>query len=381
MAANQGSQEPLEPETVAQGTAKKRKGRGCGKPAPEVPTVREEADPEWQQEGGPTREAFCTAQQECPTLEGLRQQAAPQAAGEAPGTHLIYWEDGLLYSEPKVPEPGSARMLLVPQCFRAFLLGLAHDVPLAGHLGQDKTYKRLVSHFYWPLVHKQSAAYCRSCQASGKSGGKCKAPLQPLPIVSTPFERVGIDIVGPLDPKTAMGNRSILFLVDHATRYSEAIPLRKVTAPVVGRALMGVFTRMGFPKEVVSDRGTNFTSTYMKSLWKVCGVTYKFTTPYHPQSNGLVERFNRTLKGMIQGLSEPLRRKWDVLLPCLLFAYREVPQKESKEIKDQGNPIETKRWSTIIRISGAENGAKEVQGGRRSPRIVAVTVGNRHQPS
>ncbi|KAJ1115199.1 hypothetical protein NDU88_003425 [Pleurodeles waltl] len=116
-------------------------------------------------------------------------------------------------------------------------------------------------------------------------------------------------------------------MVDHATRYPEAIPLRTVTAPVVRRALMGVFTRMGFPKEVVSDRGTNFISTYMKSLWKVCGVTYKFTTPYHPQSNGLVERFNRTLKGMIQGLSESLRRKWDVLLPCLLFAYREVPQK------------------------------------------------------
>ncbi|KAJ1199297.1 hypothetical protein NDU88_003134 [Pleurodeles waltl] len=352
MAANQGSQEPLEPETVAQGTAKKRKGRRRGKPAPEVPTVREEAEPEgdapeptgeqvaelgevpelsqWQQEGGPTREVFCTAQKECPTLEGLRQQAAAQAAGGAPGTHLIYWEDGLLYSEPKVPEPGSARMLVVPQGFRTFLLGLAHDVPLAGHLGQDKTYKRLVSHFYWPLMNKQSAAYCRSCQtcqASGKSGGKCKAPLQPLPVVSTPFERVGIDIVGPLDPKTALGNRFILVLVDHATRYPEAIPLRTVTAPVVGRALMGVFTRMGFPKEVVSDRGTNFISTYMKSLWKVCGVTYKFTTPYHPQSNGLVERFNRTLKGMIQGLSEPLRRKWDVLLPCLLFAYREVPQK------------------------------------------------------
>ncbi|KAJ1100534.1 hypothetical protein NDU88_005616 [Pleurodeles waltl] len=84
---------------------------------------------------------------------------------------------------------------------------------------------------------------------------------------------------------------------------------------------------MGFPKEVVSDRGTNFTSTYMKSLWKECGVAYKFTTPYHPKGNSLVEIFNHTLKVMIVGLSEPLRRKWDVLLPCLLFAYRKVPQK------------------------------------------------------
>ncbi|KAJ1178906.1 hypothetical protein NDU88_004147 [Pleurodeles waltl] len=62
-------------------------------------------------------------------------------------------------------------------------------------------------------------------------------------------------------------------------------------------------------------------------MWKECGVTYKFTTPYHPQTNGLVERFNKTLKGMIMGLPEKLRRRWDILLPCLLFAYREVPQK------------------------------------------------------
>ncbi|KAJ1216118.1 hypothetical protein NDU88_003724 [Pleurodeles waltl] len=65
----------------------------------------------------------------------------------------------------------------------------------------------------------------------------------------------------------------------------------------------------------------------MKSLWDACGVTYKFTTPYHPQSNGLVERFNKTLKGMIGGLPEAMRRKWDILLPCLLFAYRDVPQR------------------------------------------------------
>ncbi|KAJ1210124.1 hypothetical protein NDU88_005492 [Pleurodeles waltl] len=168
---------------------------------------------------------------------------------------------------------------------------------------------------------------CPTCQASGKTGKQLKAPLLPLPVVGTPFERVGIDIVGPLDPKAALGNRFILVLVDHATCYPEAIPLRTVTAPVVTRALLGIFSRVGFPKDVVSDRGTDFMSAYMKSMWDECGVTYRFTTPYHPQSTGLVERFNKTLKGMISGLTEAMRRKWDVLLPCLLFAYREVPQK------------------------------------------------------
>ncbi|KAJ1123234.1 hypothetical protein NDU88_001707 [Pleurodeles waltl] len=168
---------------------------------------------------------------------------------------------------------------------------------------------------------------CHTCQASGKTGKRLKALLLPLPVVGTPFERVGIDIVGPLDPKTALSNRFILVLVDHATRYPEAIPLRTVTALVVIRALLGIFTHVGFPKEAVSDRGTNFMSAYMKSMWDECWVTCRFTTPYHPQSNGLVERFNKTLKGMISGLTEAMRRKWDVLLPCLLFAYREVPQK------------------------------------------------------
>ena len=60
-------------------------------------------------------------------------------------------------------------------------------------------------------------------------------------------------------------------------------------------------------------------SGYMKAMWNECGVTYKFTTPYHPQTNGLVERFNKTMKGMIMGLPEKLRRRWDVLLPCLLL--------------------------------------------------------------
>ncbi|KAJ1143845.1 hypothetical protein NDU88_010147 [Pleurodeles waltl] len=350
MADREGSQGHLEPGTMAQRAAKRR-DEGRGKPAPEVPTVAdgapEEETPEptgediatlgdlpelagWQVEGGPTREEFCKAQKECPTLEGLRKQALNQAAGDASGNHHLYWENDLLYSEPRVPVFGAARVLVVPQCYRAFLLGLAHDIPLAGHLGQDKTFNRLVTHFHWPKMRTHSDKFCRACptcQASGKAGKRVKTPLIPLPVVGTPFERVGVDIVGPLDPKTALGNRFILVLVDHATRYPEAIPLRTVTASVVARTLMGIFTRVGFPKEIVSDRGTNFMSAYMKHLWDACGVTYKFTTPYHPQSNGLVERFNKTLKGMIGGLPEAMRRKWDVLLPCLLFAYREVPQR------------------------------------------------------
>ncbi|KAJ1179816.1 hypothetical protein NDU88_005049 [Pleurodeles waltl] len=348
MAAWEGSQGHLKLETMAQ-TVANRKGKRHGKPTSDVPMVVdgvpvEEEFPEptgediadlgnlpelsgWQVEGWSNRAEFCKAQKECPTLQGLRHQATAQAAGEACSDHHLYWENDLLYSEPKTPVIGAARVLVVTQCYRAFLLELAHDIPLAGHLGQDNTFNRLVTHFHWPRMRVASDNFCRACltcQASGKTGKRLKAPLIPLPIIDTPFERVGIDVIGPLDTKTALGNRFILVLVDHATCCSEAIPLRTVTAPVVTRALMRIFTRLGFPKEVVSDRGTNFMSAYMKSMWDECGVTYQFTTPYHPQSNGLVERFNKTLKGMINGEPEAMRHKWDIFLPCLLFAYMEV---------------------------------------------------------
>ncbi|KAJ1134269.1 hypothetical protein NDU88_000722 [Pleurodeles waltl] len=313
---------PTIPPSTVDSTSEEEEFPPCAEPTPE----ELEADTaELLGEGGPAREELNVAQQTCPTLEGLRQQAVKQANGDVSDSHGVYWEDNLLYTEARDPKPGAARRLVIPQEYRKFLLTLAHDIPLAGHLGQMKTWDRLVPLFHWPSMSEDTKDFCKSCetcQVSGKTGGTPKAPLIPLPMVGVPFERLGVDIVSPLDPPTASGNRFILVVVDHATRYPEAIPLRTTTAPAVVKALLGIFSRVGFPKEVVSDRGSNFMSAYLKAMWKECGVTYKFSTPYHPQTNGLVERFNKTLKGMIIGLPEKLRRRWNILLPCLLFAYR-----------------------------------------------------------
>ncbi|KAJ1171952.1 hypothetical protein NDU88_003809 [Pleurodeles waltl] len=315
----QGEKEVLESGIMAQPS--KRKGKKTGEPASaqtkkknlssqeEVlspkgtkPIELEPYQVELLGPGGPTREQLCKGQETCPSLEGLRQQAAEETKGNVSGTDRVYWEDGLIYTEARDPKPGPTRRVVVPQEFRAFILTLAHDIPLAGHLEQTKTWERLVNHFYWPKMSqkvKEFCASCATCQASGKTVGHPKAPLIPLPVVGVPFERVVVDIVGPLEPPTASGNQYILVVVDHATRYPEAIPLRSTTAPAVAKARIGIFTRVGFPKEVVSDRGTNFMSAYLKHMWNECGVTYKFTTPYHPQTTGLVERFNKKLKGTI----------------------------------------------------------------------------------
>ena len=134
-----------------------------------------------------------------------------------------------------------------------------------------------------------------------------------------------MDIVGPL-PKTARGHRYILVICDYATRYPEAMPLKRFTAPAVAEQLMELFSRHGVPKEILTDQGTNFMSQLLQELYKMLGVKPVRTTPYHPQTDGLVERFNQTLKQMLRKIIDEEGRDWDKLVPYILFAYREVPQ-------------------------------------------------------
>lgn len=116
-----------------------------------------------------------------------------------------------------------------------------------------------------------------------------------------PFDRVGIDIVGPL-VKSSAGHTHILVLVDYATCYPEAIPLWSTHAKVLAKELMLVFSRVGFPKDIITDQGSNFMSMTLKHLWELLKVNPLRTAVYHPQTNGLVERFNQTLMGMLKKL-------------------------------------------------------------------------------
>ncbi|KYO25207.1 hypothetical protein Y1Q_0001821 [Alligator mississippiensis] len=169
----------------------------------------------------------------------------------------------------------------------------------------------------------------RDVPADGQKWEQEKATLQPLPIIDQPFQRVGIDIVGPLRHKTRKGKKYILTLVDFATRYPEAIALTSTEAPVVANALTKIFFQLGFPSEILTDRVGNFLAEVMKCLWEYCGVKHLKNTAYHPQTNGLIERFNGTLKGMLKAYVDSNPNDWDEKLPHLLFAYWEVPQEST----------------------------------------------------
>ncbi|CAM5159789.1 unnamed protein product [Eretmochelys imbricata] len=138
-----------------------------------------------------------------------------------------------------------------------------------------------------------------------------------------------MDIVGPLSKTTRSGKKYILVVVDFATRYPEAVPLASIEADTVADALLTIFSRVGFPKEVLTDQGSNFMSALLRCLWEKCGVQHNWASAYHPQSNGLVERFNGTLKMMLKTFMNQHPQDWDKYLPHLLFAYREVPQEST----------------------------------------------------
>ena len=134
-----------------------------------------------------------------------------------------------------------SHQIVVPNCYREDILSLAHESPLAGHLGINKTYQKVLSNFYWPGLHKDVVKFCRSChtcQVVGKPNQNPPvAPLRPIPTVEEPFSRVLVDCVGPL-PKTKSGNSYLLTIMCVTTRFPEAIPLRNIKAHTIIKALI-----------------------------------------------------------------------------------------------------------------------------------------------
>ncbi|KAI7808673.1 hypothetical protein IRJ41_011194 [Triplophysa rosa] len=143
--------------------------------------------------------------------------------------------------------------------------------------------------------------------------------------MQVPFDRIGMDLIGPLE-RSARGHRFALVLVDYATRYPEAVPLHSISAKSVAEALFRVISRVGIPREILTDQGTAFMSRTIRELYELLGIKSVRTSVFHPQTDGLVERFNRTLKTMIRKFVHEDAKNWDKWLEPLLFAVREVPQ-------------------------------------------------------
>ena len=166
--------------------------------------------------------------------------------------------------------------IVVPRVYRPEILNLAHETPMSGHLGVNKTYHKILNHFYWPGLKSDVSQFCKSChtcQMVGKPNQTIpKAHLQPIPAFDEPFSRIIIDCVGPL-PKTKSGNEYLLTIMCASTRFPEAIPLRNIKTKNIVKALVKFFTFVGLPKSVQSDQGSNFMSGIFQQVMHELGIT------------------------------------------------------------------------------------------------------------
>ena len=126
-----------------------------------------------------------------------------------------------------------------------------------------------------------------------------KAHLQPISAFNEPFSRIIIDCVCPL-PKTKSGHKYLLTIMCASTRFPEVIPLRNIKTKNIVRALVNFFTFIGLPLSVQSDQGSNFMSRIFQQTMHQLGNTQCKSSPYHPESQGALERFHQTLKNMIR---------------------------------------------------------------------------------
>ncbi|XP_070385441.1 uncharacterized protein [Dermacentor albipictus] len=276
-----------------------------------------------------SREDLIKEQKQDPTLRACFDRLGQVVRSKRGDSHRFFLQEEVLQRKFTSKLGGEYVQVVVPKKFRTAVLELAHDGLMGGHQGTKKTVLKVQTEFFWPGLQadaKRFVASCDSCQRTTPRGHTRKAPLVRVPVIQTPFQRVAVDIVGPLNPKSAQGNRYILTMVDYATRYPDAVALPSVETERVAEALVEMFSRVGVPREVLSDRGTNFTSDVMKEVSRLLSIKQLHTTPYHPMANGLVERFNGTLKQMLKRMCQERPRDWDRYLAPLLFAYREVPQ-------------------------------------------------------
>ncbi|KAL5489194.1 hypothetical protein EMCRGX_G018260 [Ephydatia muelleri] len=296
-----------------------------------------------------------------PTL-GVVRKAVDKKESTSGVSFVI--KDGLMYRVVVMllggdSEPYARDQLVLPSQCRSVVMELAHSIPLAGHLGKNKTTDRVLQRFYWPTLRKDVADFCKRQKTSRVKPQH--APLIPLPIVEEPFQRIAMDIVGPL-PRSSSGNRYILVVCDYATRYPEAMPMWAVDAEAVAEELVKMFTRVGIPREILTDQGSNFTSQLLAELYRLLHIRPIRTSPYHPQTDGLVERFNQTLKSMLRKVATQEGEAWDKLIPYVLFAYREVPQSSTgfspfellygREVR---GPLDVLQESWVAKEKSSEN--------------------------
>ena len=252
---------------------------------------------------------------------------AKQVLGQAQKGYYIL--DGVLYFEDSVV-PGRRR-IVVPTQLRKKLLLENHEAVFAGHFAPKKLMQRVSQYYYWPQMKADIYKVCESCVTCLSTQGQERCPRPPLKSIAVgePFECIGMDFKE-FDVSDG-GNRYALVFQDYLTKWPEVYPVTDRKAPTVARCLADLVWRHGVPSRIIHDRASEFLSDVLQDTAAILGLQQLPTSGGHPQTDGQVERLNRTLKAMLTKLVEKKGRNWDTLLGPVLMAYRTTPQVSTGE--------------------------------------------------
>jgi Integrase zinc binding domain/Integrase core domain len=237
--------------------------------------------------------------------------------------------NGTLYKRNR--QNSEQPLRVISEAEKDIILYNMHSDPLAGHFAVKGTVRRILERYYWPTIREDVKNYIRSCDACQRRGKpQTKEPLHPIQ-VGQPFSRVGIDVVGPLN-ETKNGNKYIITATDYLTKWVEARAVRNAKKEDIAQFLWEeIICRHGCPRELLSDRGAAFVSKIVERLLLIIGTTHRLSSAYHPQTNGLTERFNKTLCESLAKTASQHNKQWDIFLSATLFAYRTLQQSTTKQ--------------------------------------------------
>jgi hypothetical protein len=240
-----------------------------------------------------------------------------------PTTHPEFWrteEDTIFYQDQYyVPEKDKHGKHLREEVIHSY-----HDHPLAGHQGWKRTIELIQRDFNWPTLAEDVHKYikgCNACQANKPNNRKRVAPLVPHAIPSRPWEVISWDLIGPL-PKS-QGYDAILVIADLYGKGIHVVPTNvELTAEGAARIMRDTFFRLhGLPKKVISDRGTQFVSGFMRELYHLLGIEGNPSTAYHPQTDGQTERMNQEVEKYLRMYVNYQQDDWADWLPLAEFTH------------------------------------------------------------